>query len=522
MNNINNDLNLTSEFIRVTPNDEPIVLNCSTLTSFLWNNFIREASPTVTYLIDRFEIRKLSRFGKELFEVLYRGEVSDSVIKLEDAEMYFRQMQNGEKPEPPAGYKADNAFWIGLFTDVLNSPAWPQIAPRCLGDQFNAGNNAVIILNKLSQVFTQVISDDLDGTQDVLKDLEQKLNDMRQQFVDAMKAGDKKGAAEIKKEGKKLNKQLEEMAQEFRQNIRPSIQQAVSKAEKEAKQLEDAMSYLAGNNDGNGEKEDITAKMDLARKLRNNTYLLEFANRLGALRRMWNQRKRQRNVSSNYAEIVGAKFSNSVLQSFPTELALAASEEGKALFALKYAQNTLLTKDYEAKTKDAGKGPVLMYVDISGSMEGDRSLWSKAITQVVAEETLKQNRSIEIVLFDNRINQRIKIDSNTPDYSKLLEFVMSWTTRGGTSFQNVIYDCVNRRTELDDKSDVLLITDGHSSVTDTAVASLQALKNEKSIEWFAFCIGETSASLERFCDQVTQVNPHDDAASSEIFQKVIL
>jgi len=49
-------------------------------------------------LADRFDIRQLSRFGKEIFEFLYTGGDVNPIVSFEDIEQYFRQKQDGQSP----------------------------------------------------------------------------------------------------------------------------------------------------------------------------------------------------------------------------------------------------------------------------------------------------------------------------------------------------------------------------------------------------------------------------------------
>ena len=93
----------TTELLRLAESD-PLVLSVSALTDFLWPDFVRETKPQVNYFTDRFEIRQLSRFGKELFEFFYSGGEVTPLVSLNDMENYFRQKQNGERPSMPKGY----------------------------------------------------------------------------------------------------------------------------------------------------------------------------------------------------------------------------------------------------------------------------------------------------------------------------------------------------------------------------------------------------------------------------------
>jgi hypothetical protein len=86
-----------TEFLRLV-NNEPLVLAVSALSDFLWDDFIRDARPIVKYLEDKYNIKQLSRFGKELFDFLYNGGQVTTVIKFDEVESYFRAKQNGENP----------------------------------------------------------------------------------------------------------------------------------------------------------------------------------------------------------------------------------------------------------------------------------------------------------------------------------------------------------------------------------------------------------------------------------------
>jgi len=152
-------------------------------------------------------------------------------------------------------------------------------------------------------------------------------------YVEAKKAGDDAKAAELRQQGKALAQQLEQQLQDAREKMSPQISRAMDKAQKESESFDEAMENLAGDAAGQGRhSQDLAEKQSLARKLRQNKKLMELARRLGALRRAWNNRKRARMSHANYSGIVGARFSDAVTQAFPAELALAATDQGRALF----------------------------------------------------------------------------------------------------------------------------------------------------------------------------------------------
>jgi uncharacterized protein with von Willebrand factor type A (vWA) domain len=512
-------MNTTTEFLRLV-NNEPLVLAVSALSDFLWEDFVRDARPIVKYLEDRYNIKQLSRFGKELFDFLYNGGQVTTVIKLEEIEDYFRAKQNGLNPELPKGYKPEYSFWYNLLVQICESPAWPRLIALSVGDQFTAGNNAVNLLNELSELLRVEIEDN-SFDEALFNEGAQQLQDLREQFMEAKKKGDNAKAAELRQQGKELGSQIEQGLLNVSQSIKPKVDRAVDRAHQTAKDNQEAFSMLAGNESGSGTTlNDLDQKRKLAKKLSNNPGLKELVRKLGALRQAWADRKRARRSQTNYSDIIGAKFSDTITKAFPAEIALAASEKGRALFALKYSQKTLLCKDYEAKIKEIDKGPVVLYIDISGSMTGECELWSKAIAYVVAEECLKQKRATHIHLFDTVVQKSIHLEKDRADNERLLDFVLSWTTKGGTSFCSVISHALSEVNYVS-KADILMITDGQAEVSDPFVRRLNAFKQEHGVQWNSFCIGKQARVLREFSDYVHTVNVSDDPGSAQLFQDAL-
>ena len=506
---------LINERLR-TADSDPLVLSVSAISDFLWPEFVREAKPHVNYVADRFDIRQLSRFGKEVFEFLYCGGDVKPLVSFDAIEEYFRAKQNGEKVTHPKGYKPENALWNQILTDIAEHPQYPVLHSLCLGDHFNSGNNAVCVLNELSTVMENM----LETNSAAVAALTEKANELsyiRQKFVQAMSEGKTSEAAELRQQGKELGQQIEEALTDAHSLSKPQIDTSIEQAVREGQELQDALNTLAGDQPGVGVRlSNVEEKNALANRLRNNKKLLEFARRLGAIKQAFTERKRSRPMNSAYSDIVGATMSNDVTRAFPAEIALAGTEAGRRLFALKHSQKTLLTKDFECHTKDIGRGPVVLYIDISGSMAGESELWSKAMAYVVVEECLKTKREAQVHLFDTAINHSAVFKPDAADNPDFLRFMMEWFTRGGTSFDQLMIDASTRQ-DIDDKADILIITDGECEVSDHKVGRFNLWKDTKNIDVHAFCIGIKARSLHRFCDSVNCVDVSRDAESSELF-----
>ena len=509
-----------TEFVRLTDN-EPLTVVCSALADFLWEDFVREARPNVTYLIDHYNIKKLSRFGKEVFERLYNADDVTWVVSNDNIEEHFRAVQNGDTTEFPRGYKPENAIWYVTMGFLSSAPTWPDLVSRSYGNQFNAGNNAVNILNKISDLLENLIENQELDTQLVFGSAE-KLEKLRERFQEAQAQNDQATMQKIRAEARELKQLIEEAVMKLGSKLEPKVSEAVDQANRESEQLEDMMSKFFGDSNGTGSHAgDLAKKRELAKRLDGNRQLKLLAKRLGALRMIWQQRKRAKVTKSKYEAISGAVFSNDITRAYPVDLALAASDKGRALFALKFSQKTLLTKDYDSHCKNIGKGPIIIYVDSSGSMNGENEVWSKAITIVIAEEAAKENREVQIYLFDSQIGQGVTLKDNKKLNTELLDFVTTWRLGGGTSFNNVIRHAIDEA-EKHQRSDILMITDGHSEVQDFNLRKLGLAKQRTGLVWSTICIGTDVPSIvSKFSDDSYAVDISAEASTIDVIQKCL-
>lgn len=499
------------DFLQLVDN-EPLTLICGPLADFLFEDFIRDARPIVRYLADHYNIRELSRFGKELFDRLYNQDEVEWLITLNDYEEYFRAVSNGEPIKYPKGYKTEHGMWWSIMSDLTNAPNWLNILAHAGGNQFAAGNCAVSILNQLSELIEQMIDEGLLDIQK-MQQLSQKLQELRQQMQDALDKGDQTAADKARKQGKAIAQELNNMLQNIHDNIKVNAQSIIYQAQSDSEQLEDDMSTLCGDKDGAGSHAGkLQEKKELAKKLRRNRQLREICKKLGAIKQAWTQRKRAVKAKASYESIVGAEFSNNLLKAFPTELALASSDAGKKLFALKYSQRTILTKSYDAKRTDLNRGPICLYIDTSGSMLGERETWAKAVALAVLEHAQADGREVQIHLFDNRVghSETFTPKSKTQD---VIDYILSWNLGGGTSFEAVLSHAANLR--LKTGADILMITDGYSSTSDKTRRVFKLFCESTGSELTTIVIGGADASQCRpFSDKVyalDDLNPNSTA-----------
>ena len=515
------NLSKHEEFLRLTAN-QPLTLACSALADLLWDDFVRDTRPSVTYLSDVHNIVQLSRFGKEIFERLYQGDDVNWLVSDEACETYFKKVCNGDTTAIPEGYLPENGILYAIMNDLSQAAAWPQLLIRSIGDQFNAGNNAINILNELAEIIEEAINNKaFDVT--LLTKSGVNLEQLRQEFEEAKEKGDTETATQKLHEGTQLLQNINRAIEEAKEAIQCAADGIIDSTIKNHDSINEGLKNLYGTSKGVGYSlPDLEQKKDLAKKLSTNKELKQLAIKLGTLRRVWAERKRARPIKSQYECITGAIFSDDMQRAFPTEVALAGTPEGKALFALKYSQKTLLTKDFKANHKNLGKGPIILYVDVSGSMSGETETWSKAITFVIAEHAYKAKRDISIYLFDTRVEDALELSKQRKDNQKLIDFIGTWTLGGGTCFNAVINHALFAAS-IEENADVLMVTDGFSEVSDKVIQRLNDFKKEMGTEWNTICVKKEAPEIcHKFSDQTFTVNFYNTEHTIDCIQKCIL
>jgi uncharacterized protein with von Willebrand factor type A (vWA) domain len=180
-----------------------------------------------------------------------------------------------------------------------------------------------------------------------------------------------------------------------------------------------------------------------------------------------------------------------------------------------------MTKDYTAHRKDLGKGPIIMYIDASGSMSGELEIWSKAIAMVIADQARKENRKIYVNLFDTAVMELLEICGDNMVKADLLDELSSWTLGGGTSFNAVINHIVHLGSK-EPKADVVILTDGQADVGDNFVRALNTYKTNTGTQVSTVCLNMAVPEVcNLFSDETYSVNISNSVDTVDAIQRCI-
>jgi uncharacterized protein with von Willebrand factor type A (vWA) domain len=289
-------------------------------------------------------------------------------------------------------------------------------------------------------------------------------------------------------------------------NFRRRIRVAANEAQAQADDFKDGVSMLGCGEGGNDyEKLPMERKWEIAQTLKDTAKFKRIADLFGRFRNLAHGAVAQ-NPTHGYDEIVDITTGNDLSRVLPSELSKLLDPDLETLFLKDFAEKNLLCYELQG-VENMGKGPLVVCLDISGSMSGDPEEWAKAVVLALGVLASKQGRAFGISLFDWRVVSSKFYNKNNPwDLDERLEFLSIQSRGGGTDFNEALrggFDLRNEEKELK-PADIVLITDGISSVN---VEQFLAEKQETGVRIHGIGIGEELDVLRELLD--SEIVIHD-------------
>lgn len=178
-----------------------------------------------------------------------------------------------------------------------------------------------------------------------------------------------------------------------------SAADAVDRAVKAAKEAAEQSGNIPGFGQGFGEGEprydSPEQALTIADMWANNATLRAVAQLYGRLDKDMRYQRANR-IVGGADEIVDIKLGDDIRRIVPAELALLADEDYEDDFYFRYLNSELQVYDTVGE-EQAGRGPVVMCVDESGSMGGERNVWAKAIALCLLNICRREKRDFAYI-----------------------------------------------------------------------------------------------------------------------------
>ncbi len=294
-----------------------------------------------------------------------------------------------------------------------------------------------------------------------------------------------------------------------------------------AQQLEDASEEAEtwGATIGTGQRSPPGAKLELGKRLAGNEKLKKLARMVGrmkfhaaALRKKVFERANQ--------EVLEIESGDSIQRLLPHELMTLHHPVLRKDFYRRLLDQELLQYSLRG-VEEKGKGPMIVCLDGSSSMAGDKEIWSKAVTLTLVDIARRQRRLFRSICFSSAdtplqvldMNPRDRYELETKNVMDLAEYFPG----GGTDFQRPLdaaLECL--RQARFKKGDVVFITDGECEVSPEWAEAFRRDKEKLGFSLFTILIDVGSSSLgtlKEFSDRITTIHQLTGEGVTDIFVK---
>lgn len=288
--------------------------------------------------------------------------------------------------------------------------------------------------------------------------------------------------------------------------------EAIARASAEAKDMAQVWTSIAGTQPGQRTQVSPDKALELALRWKDGSTMQRIAIKAGRITRDM-KGERRRNIRGGRDERIGIKTGNDLSLLVSTQLVRLAKPELRPGFFKNYVDRSLLIHDTQSD-EEAGRGPVVIVIDVSGTMGGrniERNEWAKAVMMALIALAQRDGRSVYVIAFDSEVQAEWEF-GRTPDLVKLTD-AASFFTGGGTDIHAALAHGARfiERHDKFSKADMVLITDGKSPWKANTDALRDGLR-EKGVMTHGVSIGMPIAGnvwMTDFCDTAVEVTDLD-------------
>ncbi len=272
---------------------------------------------------------------------------------------------------------------------------------------------------------------------------------------------------------------------------------------------------LPGTGTADGVALEHLAVRPLAVRLKLDQRLRRIAALAGRLKRIAAAKRRQR-VRHGADEVTDIEQGGDLGRALPVELGklthrLLRLDFLRALFERRALQYRL------EGAAPLGKGPLVVLLDKSGSMDGPRDVWATAVGLALLDQAQAERRAFALLGFD----ARVKFEAVVQPRDALPEEGLFVSCCGGTDIAAAVargIEIIRTHPGALCKADIVLVTDGGSDAS--AAGVLREGAAALGITIFGLGIGVEREWLAPWCDEVhvvTNLSTIDDASATALF-----
>lgn len=234
------------------------------------------------------------------------------------------------------------------------------------------------------------------------------------------------------------------------------------------------------------------------------------------------QKRRRQGVPRVVMETGGLERSNEISRMLPVEYAKLGHQALKPLWLARYAERQLLCYQYQGlrfnkngrqevnyeedinpeKQEIMGKGPFIICLDTSASMQGKPESIAKSLVLEILPMALKEQRPCYLYMFSGPDDVvEYELDLAKADLSDLLT-VLRTSFHGGTYVVAPLLKAIQKQKQkVWNKTDILLISDGRFPMQDHVIEQINELKSSQGLRLHGLLLGDwRSPAMQAVCE----------------------
>jgi uncharacterized protein with von Willebrand factor type A (vWA) domain len=497
--------------------------------------------------VDHEDYLDIVDFSPEMQETIRRGENLLPTFKYLHEDIFMSLYQFNAEIIPQERMHIQSLMNRNILSQLINTPIYIALRKACRCDMFNAGVGTEIIGKQAIEILEKEVSkikdlqkkkealDKLVEQEEKVDYLSEEVEELEELIEEAKMTGDTDQLDELQEnldnsmlslqEARALAEQLAEDCEELVEtsdnlvdNVVEFMEQSIDTATSEVQEVSQYVQAW-GLGEGSDIKVPFGVKKSVLESIRNSDYLKKFTDMIGKYKEtaIEEQKKKSKNSA---IEIKSIKSGKKIEDALPSDKLNLCNEVTKKDFYRRMTQGQLMAYDKESQ-KQKNKGPIIICVDLSGSMHGEKSDWAKALTVGVLEVAQLQKREFACIPYDSSIRKVIKIHKDEIDPEKIIDIAQMMAS-GGTDFQKPLEESLKMIDESEFKeADVVFITDGDCYVSDDFRRKFRQKKEDKDFRVLGILVDyghNCKSSLDDFCDSVTRISDFStiNSANSDV------
>lgn len=209
--------------------------------------------------------------------------------------------------------------------------------------------------------------------------------------------------------------------------------------------------------------------------------------------------------NNSKSELIGIIESDDLSSLLPTETALLSDNTLQLVFMKKFVEKKLQTFEYQTriqsfqeqefldkrqKEKEETKGPFIICIDTSGSMNGIPETVAKTMCFAILKIAIRENRNCFLISFSTEI-ETLNLTDLKNSFEKIIEF-LSMSFNGGTDAAPAMREAL-QQLQLNEykKADLLMISDFVMPSFDNQTKEQIKLAKESKNKFYSLVIGKS-------------------------------